>query len=342
MDDGEAQEAFGRLLRTPFVRDQQKLREPLRHRGDYVTALRTLCVQNPFFKLTEAEAEALSAHLGPQPLAGLLSARHRAMAGPGARYVVFCMPKSGSSFLKAALAHALELPVVSLTSFGNTEISSLFGMNGREQEIDELALVKSALVAPKGFVAQHHTRCTPYLGLQMAIYGVKPIVSLRNIPDALVSFDDMMMAGRAAHDPDAWLVDSPFALPAGYAGLAPEDRYRILAASLGVWLIQFHLSWMRVRRQGFVAPLVIRYEEDVLDPARLTLRLTDALGLNDAQTARLRAFADRPDPVRSRLNVGAAGRGRELIAPDIRDSLGAYARAFADEIPPDDIAYLLG
>jgi hypothetical protein len=334
-------DALESAMRTPFLREQLKLREPLRQAGDYMAALRALYFENPFFRLTETEAQALTAGLEREPMAGLIAARHRAMADQAPRFVVFCMPKSGSSFVKSALAHALDLPVVSLTSFGNTQISSIFGMNGREQELDELALVKSALAAPKGFVAQHHTRCTPYLTLQLDLFGLRPLVTLRNIPDALVSFDDMMMKSRAVGDPQAWTFDSPFALPAAYATLEPEARYSIIGASLGPWLIQFHLSWLRCARLGLVSPVVVRYEEDVRDPARLTKRLGEAFGLDDAQRARLIAFAEHPDPARSRLNVGRSGRGRECIPADVRDSLLAYARAF-DEIPPDDIAYLLG
>jgi hypothetical protein len=333
--------ALGKLLRTPFAGEQQALREPLRETGDLRAALRTLYLQNPFFRLSEVEAEALCADLGTEPLAGLIAARHRAMADAAPRLVVFCMPKSGSSFVKSALARALQLPVVSLTSFGNPELSSMFGMNGREQELDELAVVKSALAAPQGFVAQHHTRCTPYLALQLNAFGLRPLVTLRNIPDALVSFDDMMMASRAFGDPQAWTFDSPFALPPGYADLEPAARYRIIGTSLGVWLIQFHLSWLRCARLGLVSPVVVRYEEDVLDPSRLTERLREAFGLDAAQTARLVDFAKSPDRARSRFNVGRAGRGREFIPLDVRDQLAAYARAFEDEISKQDIAYLL-
>jgi hypothetical protein len=342
METAEApSSALGRALRTPYPREQMRLREPLRQAGDYMAALRTLYVHNPFFRLTETEAEALTGGAGREPMAGLIAARHRAVSASAPRYVVFCMPKSGSSFLKSALAHALDLPVVSLTCFGNIQLSSMFGMNGREQEMDELALVRAGLVTPQGFVAQHHTRYTPYLGLQMEAFGLRPLVTQRNILDALVSFDDMMLQGRPAHAPTAWVVDTPFAIPAGYASLEPAARYRIIGASLGVWLVQFHLSWLRAQRQGQVRPLVVRYEEDILDPARLTARLGDAFGLDEAQRARLFDFARHPDPARARLNVGRPGRGRERIPTDVRDALVAYAGAFGDEIPPADVAYLL-
>ena len=330
------------LLRSASPGEQHELRASLHQGDDPVSALGSLFFQNPFFHLTDAEAEVLRAGIGPTPLAGLVAARHHAMRTSVSRYVVFCMPKSGSTFLKAALAEALQLPPVSLTGFGNIELSSLFGMNPREQELDELALVKAALMAPHGFVAQHHTRYTPYLARQMRTYGLTPIVTLRNIPDALVSFDDMMMSWRAAAGEEDWTSDSPFALPRGYTELSPDARIRVIAPSLGVWMIQFHLSWLRGLHQGICAPVVIRYEQDVLDPARLVARLGETLELDEMQTLRLRAFAERPDPVRSRFNVGKTGRGRERVSKDIRAFLSDYARNFADEIPQDDIAYLLG
>jgi hypothetical protein len=327
-----------------FPDKKDALRDELRRASNYVEALGSVYFQNPFFQLTDDEANTLRAGVGTDsPVAGLVAARHRAMQPSGQRYIICCMPKSGSSFLKVALETALQLPPASLTSFGNTWLSSQFGMNAREQELDELALVKVALLFPQGYVAQHHTRFTTYLGLQMVAYGLRPIVTLRNIPDALVSFDDMMSVWRADHGgEDAWTSDTPFALSLGYSELDPQARIRLLSRSLGIWLIQFHLSWLRAQRQGVVSPLVIRYEEDILNPERLTARLSEAFKLDEPQRLRLQAFAERPDPERSRFNVGKAGRGRERVPEDVVAFLRDYASAFADEIPPADIEYLMG
>ena len=343
MAEGEVRsDTLRKALRVAFPREQDELREALRQEGDYLSSIAHLFFHNPFFRLTDDEAQALGENIDPRSLSGLISSRHAAMHGSARRYSIFCMPKSGSSFLVTAVSKALDLPIVSLTTFGASDLSSHFGMNGREQEIDELALVKSVLIAPLGFVARHHTRFTLYLGLQLRMYRVKPILTRRNILDVLVSFDDMMMDGRQPHDPRAWTFDSPIALPVGYAALESDARYRILGASLGIWLIQFHLSWLRCVRQGLISPLVLSYEEDVLDPERLIPRLTAAFGLDEAQQGRLRKFAERPDRDSSRLNVGKAGRGRERIPDDVRQSLLGYAAAFADEIPQADIDYLLG
>lgn len=331
--------ALAKLSRTPSPKEQDELRASLRGADGYLAELRAVYLQNPFLKLTEDEAAALTGRAGEASLAGLIADRNRAMHSVGLKPVVFCMPKSGSSFLKSGLQEALQLPSFSLTSFGADP--SYFGMNAREQEIDELALVKACLLAPRGFVAQHHTRYTPYLGLQLGTYRLRPIVTVRNIADALVSYDDMMMAWRGDRGAEGWMTDGPFAMPLDYQDLPVAERLRILGFSLGVWLIQFHLSWLRGMRQRIVDPLLIRYEQDILDPQRLVARLAEALGLDDLQAGRLGQFVARPDRVRSRLNVGRAGRGREVIPKDVRDFLERYARTFANEFGEDEIAYLL-
>lgn len=338
-----AREALDQLLKMPLPDKDHELRDRLRGSDNYFETLGSVYFQNPTFQLTDEEAGTLTRGLGAgSPLAGLVTARHAAMRPGGRRYLICCMPKSGSSFLKVALETALQFQPVTLTSFGNTSVSSEFGMNSREQELDELALVKAALLMPQGYVAQHHTRYTTYLGLQMVAYGLTPIVTIRNIPDALVSFDDMMLAWRASIDNRTWTGDTPFAIPMNYPSLAPAARIRLIAQSLGVWLIQFHLSWRRAARQGLFTPLVIRYEDDILDPERLVARLSGELGLDKGETERLRAFAERPDRERARLNVGKAGRGRERVPDDVRAFLTSYARVFAGEIPAEDIAYLAG
>jgi hypothetical protein len=303
--------------------------------------LEALYFNNPFTKLQDADVESLGAPAEMDPLVGMVAARHRAMKGGSPRHVVFCMPKSGSTFTKAAVAHALDLPVVSLTGFGNTRISSIFGMNGREQEFDELAVIKSALVAPAGFVAQHHTRYTPYLALQLSAFGLQPIVTIRNILDILVSFDEMSLAAAPRKRED-WIWDSPFSLPINYPEMQARDRYKLLGASLGVWLIQFYISWLRARRQGLVTQIVLNYEQDVLDPERFSKRISRVLNLDAVQSKRLREFTSNPDRSKIRFNVGRVGRGAETVPGDVREQLVAYVNNFRDEISEDDIKYLLG
>jgi hypothetical protein len=299
-------------------------------------------MNNPFMRLPSEDVNEIRKIAKPNILADLVALRNAATHSKAAKYVVFCMPKSGSSFIQSALQHSLQLPFVSLTSFTNPGASSYFGMNGREQELDELAMIKAVLQNPGGFIAQHHTRCTPYLVGQMRLYGVRPIVTVRNIFDCIVSFDDMMLQWRGNSSRDHWVMDPQFALPLDYERRRPEERYTLLAHAFGTWLINFYVSWRRCIRRGLVDPLVIRYEEDVLDSERLVGLLSRKFDLDAVQKARLAAYADQPDPDRARLNVGRKGRGEELLPDHVRVFLADYVAMFSDELGPDEIRYLVG
>jgi hypothetical protein len=331
-------EALRRLERSFTPGEQRALREFLRREDGYYAEIAGVYLKNPFLRLTDDEVEALRS-LKPQTLGALIAVRDAATGSRAPRFAVFCMPKSGSSFIQTSLQRALRLPLVSLTSFGLLDLSSHFGMNSREQELDELALIRAALIAPGGFVAQHHTRYSTYLGLQLRLYGVQPIVTVRNILDCIVSFDEMMLEWRRGRGEQAWTTDAQFALPSDYPELEAQARYTILAHAFGTWLINFYLSWKRAGTQG-AAPLVIRYEDHVLDKDRLIELLAAHLKMEPEQKDRLAAYVREPDKRSARLNVGRRGRGAEKVGEPIRGFLGDYARLFKAELTEDEIAYL--
>jgi hypothetical protein len=151
----------------------------------------------------------------------------------------------------------------------------------------------------------------------------------------------MMLSWRRMRGQDGWLADAQFSLPLDYPELAEGERYDLLARSFGVWLVAFYLSWKRGIRQGIVSPLLVRYEEDVLDPDRLVERLTTMLELSPEQEGRLAGYVRNPDHGRSRLNVGVRGRGRRKVPDGVRQFLHDYASAFRQEIGADELAYLL-
>jgi hypothetical protein len=335
--------------RLEFLREATRTASPARQRSlraiigndAHDPAIEAAYLQNPFFQLTEAEARVLWEDANPSAMRRLISARDAASRVAAPKYSVFCMPKSGSSFTSNALQHALDLPAMSLTSFGAAGVSSYFGMNSREQEIDELALTKAILNAPGGFVSQNHTRYSMYLALQMRTFGISPIVTVRNVLDCIVSFDDMMMSWRSAQGEGDWTSDAQFALPKDYADLEPATRLEILGRSFGVWLINFYLAWKRGGTQKLVTPLVIRYEEDILDKDRFVELISGHIQMSDEQKRRLVEFTHKPDPVKARLNVGVSGRGRQLMPPSVVEFLRDHIGVFRGEIAEDEVRYLI-
>lgn len=327
------------LFQSYDEQEQLRAREVLGNDEDFQVRLAISYLQNPFLRLTAQESAELPRKLEPVAIGQLIAARDAAMRSTAPRYAVMCMPKSGSSFLASALQEALELPSTSLTGFGSAGASSVMGMNPREQELDEMAVTKSVHMHEEGFVAQHHTRYSQYLGLQLDCYGIMPLVTVRNVLDCIVSFDDMMTSRRPEFQ--HWVYDAQFALPADYAAMGEEARYTVLAHSFGVWLINFYLSWKRGAGQAIVSPLIVRYEDHVLNTEALVEHLSGRIPMDRGQVERLRAYADSPDRVRSRWNVGVRGRGERKLPEHLKAFLADYAGLFASELTPEDIGYLI-
>ena len=335
----DRREALQRLLSSVSPKEQAALRKGL-HGDGYYGQIQRVYLSNPFFKLVDDEVAHFAGRNEDGPLDGLVLARDAASKSTAPKIAVFCMPKSGSSFVKSALQTALDLPFVSVTGVASPRDASRLGMNSREQELDELAVVKSILAAPDGFVAQTHTRCSPYLARQLGFYGISPILTVRNILDCIVSFDEMMLSWRRLAPDDAWVHDAQFPLPANYAELDEQARFDLLGRSFGTWLIGFYLSWRRCIQAKLIDPIVLRSEVDVLDPAEFVRKMASMTRMTEAQLERLEAYATNPDRARSRLSVGVQGRGAK-IDTGVVDALLDYARRFADELSDDEIGYLI-
>lgn len=294
---------------------------------------------NPFFVADIPEEAAEKLMLQPSQFNELvMRAKLTARRSSQVNILLACAPKSASTFIESALRKALGLPSASLftTTMGGYS-ASMLGANLREQQPDELALMRNGLNG-KGYVAQHHARCTPYLARLLALYNIRPIVTHRNLFDTIVSMDDMIMAYRTGTGEE---IDHYFddAMPAGYGKLDVEDRLTILAHRSTTWLIQFYVTWKKCERAGLVSPLWISYEQDFLgDKTVLAERVCRYLGLANADPQKLAlTFADKRGAENRRFNKGVAGRGRDMPA-SVRDMILKAASYYRDE---EDISALI-
>lgn len=253
--------------------------------------------------------------------------------------LVACAPKSASTFIAAALSRAIGVPQVTLaTPTFSAASGSVLGSNLREQETDELAMMRAGLNG-RGYVAQQHIRCTPYLARQMDLYRVKPIVTIRNIFDTLVSLDDMFLKWRSTLRPgNANFFDD--GLPARYTEMEREERFHLLAEANCVWYIRFFLSWKRMEEAGLVRPLWVSYETDFLgDKHELGRKVAAFVGPDLCDADRVaETFADNSGGEKLRLNKGVAGRGADVPGA-VRDKVRTIFSRFAGEA---DLTPLLG
>ncbi|MFB2552318.1 hypothetical protein [Ensifer soli] len=291
---------------------------------------------NPFFVPSELawDRDMVEGRLAETTLIARTMAGVRATAP---NILVACAPKSGSTFISAMLAEAANLAIVSLTFPAGSQ--KLFSQTYlREQEFDELALLQHG-VRGKGYVAQHHVRCTPYLCRQLAFFHIRPIVTYRNVFDCLVSLDDMFMSWRD-QEPDAATRYFKDGLPDRFTRMERADRLIALAHRYGAWYLQFYLSWKTCERMGLVSPLWISYERDFLaDKAKMASDIAGFVGAPSLSAEAVRQRLEgEAETASHRLNRGIAGRGEDVPAPARAVILSIFA-PYEDEF---DLTDLLG
>ncbi|MDB5524865.1 MAG: hypothetical protein JWM58_2628 [Rhizobium sp.] len=295
---------------------------------------------NPFFMADIPDQNAKDLAINLDLFAEIMMrAKLTASRAAQTNILVACAPKSASTFIQDALQKGLGLPGTGLfTATLDAGSGSALGANLREQEPDELALLRAGLNL-RGYVAQHHARCSPYMARLLSFYNVRPIITHRNILDTVVSMDDMLMEWRSQNAPaDAHYFSD--GMPSNFKHLDRADRLMILAQRHTAWLVQFYITWKKCEKLGLTKPLWISYEQDFLgDKQVLARRVVDFLGLDGLSAIRLEnAFEDTSNAGAKRLNKGVAGRGKEL--PDaVRDQILRIAGYYREE---EDVSALIG
>lgn len=233
---------------------------------------------------------------------------------------ICCMPKSGSTFLLNALGKlgAPKLETAYLhTPYANADFVDALS---REHEIDELALLILE-IRRINWVAHMHTKWTPYTEKVFRSYGVRPIVTYRNIFDCIVSMDDMLMKKQVNGF-------SMIRLPKGYFAMVEADRLSFLTLYVGPWYIDYIVSWSRCA----MPVLHLNYDRDILGFGEETaLALRDHLGLKTDLATFLEAFEmDEESREKARFNKGVSGRG-DAIPATARQALSKLADVYRDE-----------
>ena len=140
---------------------------------------------------------------------------------------IACLPKSGSSFLRNALLR--------LTGFRDTYLFYAGAPN--EHDLYLPSLLEFATVPT---VTQQHARASEANLHLLQGFGLRPVVLVRNLFDALVSLDDFYHQGASF---------STFFFP-GYLRLSPEERLDLIVDHVAPWYLQFYASWLRAEQDA--------------------------------------------------------------------------------------------
>ena len=234
---------------------------------------------------------------------GAIRAGARGRTEP-ARILVACMPKSGSTFLTDIIE--------ALPDFKRYKLSPQ-PTAGRQPELDQDRLE----AAGRGnFVSQEHVLYSGWTARMCEAYRLKPVVLVRSLPDAIVSFrDHFRREGGAEH---LGLADGRA------AGVDDAKVEAMLARFRAPWYVNFYMRWRTAPEA-----LMISYEELIADSERTVRRVLDFAGASATDGAIARAIAKVRDLRQSRFNVGVCGRGASL-QPEILRELAALFDFFPE------------
>ncbi len=210
------------------------------------------------------------------------------------RILLACMFKSGSTFL----ADVIE----ALPDFKRAKLCPAPSA-GRQPELDEARLEAAG---HGNFVAQEHVLYSQWTAKLCKDFRLKPVVLVRSLPDAIVSYCD-----HYRREGDAWQL---YLADRHAAGLDDATLEAMVARFRGPWFAQFYMSWRSVP-----GALMISYEELTADPERTVRKIVDFAGAFVTDRAIALAVGDVRDRRQSRFNVGVSGRGAKLKSEILRE-----------------------
>ncbi|KAA1427278.1 sulfotransferase [Nocardioides antri] len=245
---------------------------------------------------------------------------------PGANsraVLVACMPKSGSTFLSAALS--------AMPGFRREHVVPSYAR--REQELSEPEIQRAFAATqvlrrafdqgqmasphrPRAWVAQNHVKHNAETQALIDRYQIVPVCLVRNIFDIVVSLRDHVVN------------DSPLTAAAyideSMVSWEPERMYEFLVDLAVPWYIHFYVSWVKAEHK-----VLVTYEDLIADPhgqLRRILKFGQLPWNNDAIAEALETVAGG---VNVRKNVGTTGRG-DAIPVELRARVERFCQYYPD------------
>lgn len=240
--------------------------------------------------------------------------------------LIACFPKSGSTFVSAAIS---KLPGYERANFTewvgmlpDIALSDIPLSSRREQELSHFMI---ELSRGKDAVAQHHVKASAFTLHLIRRHQIATIVLVRNIFDCVVSFADHLMR-ESPEVPWIYLDES-------IRQKSDQFRYDAIVDLVCPWYIDFYVSWVKNRPQD-----IHRYEDvvvagpaalhDMFAKAQITVR--DGTGTRPVSLRDVEAAVPATKSESTRLNVGVAGRGEQLLSPQNKAHLRRLASHHAD------------
>ena len=219
---------------------------------------------------------------------------------------VACLPKSGSTFLTHTIADALKLQ----------HTYCFYEAHQNEQELHIPALLRGLA---KPAVVQQHVRATERNIQLIQAFGLRPIVLVRDIFDALVSMRDMIR-----------VTDEPVFFDKTFKDLPETIQVELVVRKYAFWYLEFYVSWVRAHQNNRLDCMILSYEDLIADKVKAIDEVIRHSGLHASQESIQISVSHLEDnPKLTRKNQGSKGRGGSVSAA-LRKEVLTYTRFFPD------------
>lgn len=221
---------------------------------------------------------------------------------------LFCagFPKSGTTYLHKLLLSATGFVDYLIDRYSEDQQQNII------RQWMPMFLCQDTVTQIHMFATAPNTRMLKEL-------GVKPIVVVRDVCDALVSLRDHLVR-------EDFVV--PLAqVPREFRDWAEADQYWFMVRMITPWYLNFFASWRRASAE--VDVLWIQYEELVSQTPLVLPRVLKHADVESNQESIDQAIA-AVDLKAVRFNVGVSGRGRKLLSQAQQDTIAEIARCFHD------------
>jgi hypothetical protein len=164
------------------------------------------------------------------------------------------------------------------------------------------------------------------------LFGIKPVVMKRSIPDMLCSYADMLETeGRYPDGSYNWSILCGVHTDPSFLHFDFDERLDFLVYHQAPWYIQFYASWRRADRNKSIPVHWTNYDAFGADPIRTITGILDFYGLSDKASAVPEAVAQaQANRNTLRFNKGVSGRGLAFLKPHHIQHLHRLAQGYPD------------
>jgi hypothetical protein len=205
-------------------------------------------------------------------------------------------PKSAGTFLRAAAVEAIDGQMMRVTH----------AQGGRDATpyLPIFILYFAGGFPASTMVTHLHMQALPANRFLIEALNLKPIVMLRDVPDMLLSYWEMLEGDQSS---DNWVNCQ---LPANFTSMCDDDKADFLIDILAPWYASYFATWLSYAEESSDRVCILRYR-DLLDDSAGTLQTA----LRHAGIERSRPECQRAVDVTwqernlHRFNRGVEGRG---------------------------------